>query len=267
MMLTTVLKRLYVKWCTKHSDVQYIGSYDSWRSAREKCTGYEADNILYKVEESILAVKEGKASYERDGVLFYEKKYYYPLLLHLCGIAKDNNNVFNVIDWGGSLGSTYFQNRELIEKLNIVFHWTVIEQKHFVSFGKEKLCDEHLNFEYNLQNVKNIEKYNCVLFGSVLQYIDFVYELLEQVVNLKIPYIIVDRTPLGNNDYYVVEKVREPIYDASYPLHILNQEKIISFFSNHGYDVIDEWESEIDGSIWIKSCENKYKSYVFKRKE
>ena len=267
MMFTTVLRLLYEKWCTKHSAVQYTGCYDSWDSAREKSTGYGTDNILNKVEESILIVKEGKANYERDGVLFYEKKYNYPLMLHICGIAKEYNNIFNVIDWGGSLGSTYFQNRKLIEDLNIIYQWTVVEQEHFVTFGKAKLCDEHLNFEYNLQTVKNIEKYNCILLGSVLQYIDFADELLEQVVKLEIPYIIIERTPFGNKDYYVIEKVRQPIYDATYPLHVIDQKNLFTFLNDHGYDVLDEWKSDIDSPIRINSNVIEYMSYVFKRGE
>lgn len=264
-MLMESLKKLYDKICAARALVKYEGVFDDWESALGKCTGYDANEIFEKVMASAIAVRDGKACYERDSVLFYETKYNYPLVLHICGIAKEYANQINIIDWGGSLGSAYFQNRKLLQVFNITYKWTVIEQEHFVAFGKNNLCDQHLGFEYNLQMVRNIEKYNCIIFGSVLQYINFSDELLEQVVKLMIPYIIIERTPLGDKDYYLVERVKEPIYEASYPLHVLNREKLYTFLSKHGYTLIDEWETDYDSPIKIKADIIKYRSYVFKR--
>ncbi len=40
------------------------------------CEGDENTCIFEKVKNATLMVKEGKAAYERDGFLFYEKEYY-----------------------------------------------------------------------------------------------------------------------------------------------------------------------------------------------
>ncbi len=60
--------------------VGWSGDYSSWKSAQQHCVGYDAANILEKVKDAILKVKNGEAVYERDSVLFYKIEYAYPLL-------------------------------------------------------------------------------------------------------------------------------------------------------------------------------------------
>ena len=86
------------------------GAFDSWEAAQLRSNGYNADNILQKVLAASLRVKEGEALFERDSVLFYEKKYSWELLATLMWIAAQHGETLNIIDFGGSLGSTYYQN-------------------------------------------------------------------------------------------------------------------------------------------------------------
>ena len=52
--------------------VRWSGDYDSWTEAQKASTGYDGKVILNKVKDSLLRVKNGKAAYERDSVLFDE---------------------------------------------------------------------------------------------------------------------------------------------------------------------------------------------------
>ena len=52
-----------------------------------------------------------------------------------------NNNVLNVLDFGGSLGSTFFQNKKFFSELKDVL-WNIVEQPHFVKAGVENIQDD-----------------------------------------------------------------------------------------------------------------------------
>ena len=102
------------------------GNYFSWNEAKQKCSGYESQIILDKVKQSSLKVKEGLAAYERDSVIYSKVQYSFPLLSGLMWIAARNNGKLNVLDYGGSLGSSYFQNKRFLDSISGI-HWCIVE--------------------------------------------------------------------------------------------------------------------------------------------
>ena len=96
----------------------FTGDYSSWEEALKFCDGYNKPNILEKVKNSLLKVKKGEAVYERDSVLFDHIEYSMPLLVSLLYMTTVYKNNLNILDFGGSLGSSYFQNRKFLEKLD-----------------------------------------------------------------------------------------------------------------------------------------------------
>lgn len=50
----------------------------------------------------------------------------------------------SVIDFGGGMGSTYFQNRDKIIDCLDIIQWNVVQQKHFVDFGKRYMEDKKI---------------------------------------------------------------------------------------------------------------------------
>src|SRR5712691_3342391 len=87
------------------------GDYAAWEDAVHASTGYDSEVILEKTRTALLQVKNGQAVYERDSVVFDEVQYAWPLLAGLLWIATRSGGKLDVLDFGGSLGSTYFQNR------------------------------------------------------------------------------------------------------------------------------------------------------------
>ena len=75
----------------------WFGNYDKWEDVE-------------KVKASILKVKNGEAVYERDSVLFDEIHYSQPLLSAFDKSIIDNR--LHIVDFGGSLVSSYFKNRK-----------------------------------------------------------------------------------------------------------------------------------------------------------
>ena len=68
-------------------DVNYKGDFQTWSEAEKLCGGYDSDAIFQKVSNAAMQVKEGKALFDRDSVLFYKKEWNYPLIAWLQTIA------------------------------------------------------------------------------------------------------------------------------------------------------------------------------------
>lgn len=250
---------------TQKGMVYFEGRFSDFESAEKVCfgKGYEDDKIFVKVKKSAMAVKEGKACYERDGYLFYEKDYYLQLLAILYEVFLQYGEL-NVIDFGGSLGSTYFQNKDKLIKNIDKIEWNIVEQKHFVEWGKKVLEDNILKFYYN---VNEVEKCNCVVFGGSLQYLENYKAILMQIVDKGVPYIVVDRVPVSNESWVSVEYVHEPIYEAVYPLYIMDEAALIKQFRDLGYVLDQKWMKEKDEVWQIENKVIKQKSFLFVKEE
>ena len=224
----------------------WFGDYPNWQAAQAACIGYDSDEIIEKVRASALKVKNGEAAFERDSVLFFEEENDENLLKCLekatNSLQKPENTegVLRIIDFGGSLGSTYFQHQKALEKYpNLI--WCVVEQSHYVEIGKREFETENLHFEFTLQAAFERFKPNFFLLNSVLQYIERPYDLLKEVENLKIPYILIQRTPMiEDTQDRITQQIAHPsVYKASYPSWVFGSDY---FKSKIGNSWKIEWE-------------------------
>lgn len=243
----------------------YFGDYATWEEARKECTGYDAEAILNKVRDALLKVKRGEAIYERDSVLFDTIQYSWPLLAGLLWAASKNENRLILIDFGGSLGSSYFQNRKFLGHLN-PFRWNIVEQATFVNVGRALFEDEYLRFYYDIDECIKKEEPNMVILSSVLPYLEEPYALLEKIADLGPPYLIIDRTPFlpGRTDRLTIQKVPPSIYDASYPAWFLAEKKFLSLLSDN-YELITGFPA-LGGIIDLDGVKAEEKGFVFVRK-
>ena len=225
-----------------HNSYGLVGDFCSWKDAAKQCTGYESEIILNKCKDSLLKVKNGKAVYERDSVLFDQIEYSWPLLAGLMYVAAVNGGKLNVLDFGGSLGSTFFQNLAYLQHLDYI-RWNIVEQKSFVDCGKEFFEDENLRFFYTINECLKTQKPNVIILSSVLQYLEKPYDLLEEIINHNIKYILIDRTYFSEEekDKISVQVVPKDIYKASYPCWFFSSKKFLSFF-HKDYVLISDFE-------------------------
>lgn len=240
------------------------GFFDSWKAALLQSGGYDADNILQRVRTASLRVKKGEALFERDSVLFNESEYCWELLAVLMWIAAQHNGSLNIIDFGGSLGSTYHQYKYFFASLRSVL-WNIVEQPNFVRDGRRLFENESLKFYSSIdecvQLVGNNLDIGGVLLSGVLQYLEHPYSLLKDIVKRKLQYIIVDRTgfTLKNaDDRLTVQTVHPKIYKASYPCWFFNEKKFLRFFLDRGYVLHYDFKS-----LDIANVPSVYKGFVF----
>jgi len=228
---------------TKDANYGWHGDYKSWEEVKKDSTGYDSNEILQKVRSSLLKVKNGEAVYERDSVLFDETHYSWPLLTGLMYAAALSGGRLHVVDFGGSLGSTYFQNKKFLNGLKDV-SWNVIEQKHFVNIGKEDFEDNRLKFFYDIEKCMETEKPNVLILSSVLQYIEKPYELLNELLKYSFDFVLMDLTPVSTgNERLTIQKVHPSIYNAAYPCWMLDKKKIDDLFNQNSFILVEEFEA------------------------
>mgnify|MGYP005852803247 CR=1 FL=1 len=177
-----------------------------------------------------LKVKHGEAAYERDSVLFAEIEYAWPMLSGLMSAAARNGGRLNVLDFGGALGSSYFQNRKFLQTLLDV-RWNVVEQFHYVEAGRKHIQDKQLRFYQTIEECISENQPNVILLSSVLQYLASPIELLGKLNKVGASYLIIDRTPFSANgtDKLTIQKVPADIYSASYPMWIFSLSEFKQF--------------------------------------
>lgn len=211
--------------------ISFSGSYACWKDALLDSSGYDTNEILDRAEKATSLVTSGKAAYERDSVLFDQIPQSFPVLAGLLRVAVENDRSLTVLDFGGSLGSSY---RQCHAFLSVVpdLEWRVVEQEQFVRCGRERFETEQLRFFMSCQEAATVggRKTDVVLLSSVLQYLERPYETLEELCNLECRYMIIDATPFAdiNADRLVVQRVPPSIYSASYPCWIFSRERLMA---------------------------------------
>ncbi|MGE0917100.1 TIGR04325 family methyltransferase [Trichlorobacter lovleyi] len=243
----------------------FFGNYSGWEQACRDSTGYDQTAILEHVRDALLKVKNGEAAYERDSVLFEEIYHSWPLLAGLLWIASCNGNRLNLIDYGGSLGSSYFQNRSFLSHLE-EFAWNIVEQEHFVRCGREMFEDQCLKFYYTLEECLAVRQPDAILLSSVLPYLEDPHALLSTIIKRKITHIIIDRTPVldGAKDRLTVQRVPAEIYDARYPAWFLGREKLLGVFERD-YELVMQFDA-LAGTIFLDDTFARDKGFIFRLK-
>lgn len=203
--------------------ISFEGDFATWEEAKTRSTGYDTDEILDKVLAATLKVKHGEAAFERDSVLFEEIEYVWPVLAGLLWAAARNGGRLNVLDFGGALGSAYFQNRKFLQVLPEV-RWNVVEQAHYVEAGQARIQDEQLRFYKNIEECLQENQPDVVLLSSVMQYLESPMDLISKLNKVGARCLVIDRTPfsLEEQNKLVVQKVPAAIYPASYPMWIFS---------------------------------------------
>lgn len=245
--------------------IRYLGDYKSWEDAAARCEGYDDQAIISKVIESIEKVRCGEAAWERDSCLFYEDKYTYRICAAIlrCAIQNKGRRV-SVLDIGGSLGSTWFQNRKYLSDLSGL-EYVVAEQDHFAAYGHDNLEDGTLKFIRSTEAWENMQKFDIVLMSASLQYIQQWEEILTRIRKANPRYVILDRLLVSDRRRICVEMVPEEIYLSSYPLVIFDRYEVPDFFGDD-YRIIENDTSSVDEEIWFTDGKAESRFFVFERR-
>ena len=246
--LKAILPPVLVSLCRRRgsdeSPYGFTGSFPTWAAAQNASRGYAAPEILESMLAAALRVKRGQAACERDTVCLPDIEYSWPLMAGLMWAAAQSAGELRVLDFGGALGTTYFQSRRFLAGLRHL-SWGVVEQPHVVQAGREQLADGTLRFYPDIDACCREIHPNVVVFASVLQYLEHPYAVLEQCFARQVPFLLIDRTPFADSaaDRICVQRVPPVIYNGSYPAWVFSRSRFTDCLAHR--EVVAEFDSTI----------------------
>ena len=247
----------------KNKYMYFDGNFTTWSEAIKKINkGYESNEIFEKVYQASLEVKKGKFLYERDGELFQEENFRWPVIssiLHEANLL-ENSQSFHVLDFGGSLGSFYNQHKKLLGNIQKL-RWSIVEQPHFVKKGKEEFENIILKFYDNIEDCTVNSLPNIILLSSVIQYIEEPFKVLNQLIRTNAEIFIIDRTPfiLEENDIVKLQHLSKDLGGFTYPSWFFSEKSFLNFFKSNGYKKYLDFECDEDFGV------GQFKGIVLKR--
>jgi len=211
--------------------IGFSGPYQSWADAVTRSSGYESAEIKDRVVEATRRVLAGDAAFERDSVTFSRMEYPFHLIAPLLRAAVMSGGVLRVLDYGGSLGSTYRQCKAFLDGISLT--WYVVEQPAFVEAGEREFATSELRFLRSVEQMPTEGPPAVALFSSVLQYLESPYAVLQQGAVRRCSLLVIDRTPFhgGQDDLPCVQVVPKRIYPASYPAWVFGYENFVKVLS------------------------------------
>lgn len=236
--LDKILPAAWVRWGRKRFGWRWFrGAYRSWGEARVASTGYAAPDILSRIVTATRIARATPGAWERDGAVFHQPEPNEPLLDAMARAAA--GGALEVIDFGGALGSTWWQHRVKLATLGLR-RWVVVEQSHYVEAGRE-FADEILGFAPSMNAALVSVRPQVVLFSGVLPYLESPALVLNEVVRLGFAHVILDRTPLTSGESRLAVQYTPPgLGGGSYPVW-LQEEHVLLAPLYQAYDQKASW--------------------------
>ena len=248
------LPNFIIKIYHRYFTIKFIYGYKSFKHAKQSCgDGYDSNLIINKIYKAAKLVPK-KKEYERDGINFDEIQYSWPLLSSI--LLAINYNKLNVLDFGGSFGTTFFQNRKFLKYVKKV-EWNIVEQKKIFNIAKNT---NFINYYESIDDIKT--KPDIAIFCCSLCYLEDPYGILKKIINIRPNFIAVDRTPFTKEkkDLFGIQIVNKKIYPARLPITCFSFDKFTNFFKKE-YILIEKWVSTEQPEL-----SDNYKGFLFKKR-
>lgn len=250
-------------WRERHS-LHFTGPYQRWSEAVAAGGSYADPDILARVAKAARAVRDGQAAFERDGLLFKDPAPDPIFVTELTRLARKHApGPLTVFDFGGSLGSTFYQHRGFLSDL-CPLRWHIVEQPHFAALGRQEFESEGLRFFDSIDEALTAGPPALVIASSVFPYLESPWPVIERLAALPAAAWIVSRTAFCSDDpdNLFVQHVPPSIYRANYPLWALAQPTFERLWSRHAKSIT--WHPTPEGGFSTGGRELVFKTAVIR---
>lgn len=220
---------------------EFEGPFPSWADAvsASHSEGWDSPSVLHRTLDAALKVRDGLAEFQQDSVVMTNIIYSPTILAFLCLILSRYDSV-NVVDVGGQLGTSYFQNRRILRSLgSIPATWNIVETEAFARLGMQHLQTSELKFFPSIQEAPIS---NAVLFSGSLQYVSNPFEILEYVIDGGATVIALDRVALHpGREHEIFVQHAPTIYGASFAVWQFSRDTLVGWFEDRGFKLVGQF--------------------------
>lgn len=216
------------------------GPYPSYAAALAEATGYDSPCVVEQVEAATVAVLEGRAAYERDGIALASRPDL-PIHAALRPLLRPDTTIADV---GGGLGGLYINGRDLFPP---DCRRLVIEQPSMVAAGRRLCANYALGLEFMEADEDALPRVDVLVLSGVLPYLPDPWGQLARWLEHGQPEaVIVDRTAVrrGSSRWFVQTNPGYYREAVSYPIQVLDQRRLLAAFS--GYKLAKRWRNTFD---------------------
>jgi putative methyltransferase (TIGR04325 family) len=227
----------------------FEGPIPSWAEAIMRSDGWDAAVITSKTLESALQVRDGLAEFERDGVVQRTIVYSNAILTGIIFALSSGSKHLRVIDFGGGLGTGYFQNRKILQHLpSVSISWHVVERPDLATLGSQHFERPDLHFSPCLDVINaNLEAApDLFIFSGSFQFIVEPLTLLDQLINIEPRVLVFDRLLVAQSGKHAIFIQHPPAthYPATYPTWCFAKDLFIEQVIERGFNLIDEFPGD-----------------------
>lgn len=221
---------------------------------------FDRPEFLERVFSAATAVATGSAIHMRDGSLFDEIHYSWPLLAGLLYAAAKSGGRLVVLDFGGSLGTTYFQNRRFLDKLESV-EWHVVERDVYCDVATRYVQHPRLHFHRSIEAccATGVEP-GVILFSSVLQFLPDPWALMATIGELPVRHVLIDRCSISTEkrDRLTVFRASKAVVaDMTRPMWFFDEARLLAALGPNfslierfaGFEALPSIPSQFNGYI------------------
>ena len=221
----------------------YSGRFDDWLQAKGQSAGYQDPEIAGKVAAAVGTVLSGAAVYERDSVTFDHRQFSFPVATALLWAASKCGGGLRVLDFGGGLGTSFFQNKPFMNWVPDL-EWAIVEQPSFVAQADKLFSSTQLRFYSGIEEGLRETQPQLALLSSSLQYVERPYEVLDAIFKEKIEVVVIDRTLFSDesSDYVTQQHVPAEIFSAVIPTWIFSKKKFMEYMERH-YRLVSQFSA------------------------
>jgi putative methyltransferase (TIGR04325 family) len=152
------------------------------------------------------------------------------------------------LDFGGSFGTSYYQHLDFLKHIDDL-HWSVVEQQNYVDYGKNHFETKELKFFKTYEEATKHNSPNLLYLSCVLPYLEKPYEILKELIALKIPYVILNRNQFRDGPTKLtVQKTTKMTFPASFPCWIFNKKEMLGVFSD--YEILREFRGPENEGVY-----------------
>ena len=225
----------------------FEGPLPSWQDAVARSEGWNSSAITEKTLSMASKVRDGIIEFEQDTLAREKIIYSDTILAFLVLTLARQKNRLDVVDFGGSLGTNFFQNRKILRNLGgIPFSWNIVERPVLADLGCRNFSTAELRFFTDIEQAaqSRADPIDAFLFSGSFQYLPDPPAFLDRLIAMGANILAFDRlltSPALHHQPYIQRPDPEVYYRASYPVWCFSLTAFIENLTRKGFHLVEHF--------------------------